>query len=101
MDDENLGELFWKNVDDCLEKYGVSKADFCRMIYEFQEKGVYRKSWNSLYNSVRHFSMYKNAPSNIWANTIKKAIRVIDTENDEYPIEYCDLFTKDFFKEDT
>ena len=97
--DDTLGKLFWENVDDCLKKYKMTKADFCRLIYDLQEKGVYRKSWNNLYHSLKHFVMNKNSPNNNLARIIKKAIIIIDTENEMCPVEYSDLITKDFFKE--
>ena len=99
MRDKTLGELFWDNVEDCLEKYKVSKADLSVIIYQSQDHSVYRKSADSLYASIRRFMCEKNSPTNAWANTIKNAIRVIDTDNKDCPVEFSDLLTDGFYKE--
>ena len=99
MRDKTLGELFWGNVEDCLEKYKVSKVDLSVIIYQFQDHSVYRKSADSLYASIRRFMCEKNSPNNAWANTIKNAIRVIDTDNKDCPVEFSDLLTDEFYKE--
>ena len=96
---KTLGELFWGNVEDCLEKYKVSKVDLSVIIYQSQDHSVYRKSADSLYASIRRFMCEKNSPNNAWANTIKNAIRVIDTDNKDCPVEFSDLLTDEFYKE--
>ena len=99
MRDKTFGELFWGNLDDCLEKYKVSKAELSVIIYQSQDHSVYRKSADSIYASIRRFVSEKNSPNNAWANTIKNAIRVIDTDNKDCPVEFSDLLTDEFYKE--
>ena len=99
MSDKTFGELFWGNVEDCLKKYKVTKADLSVIIYQSQDHSVYRKSADSFYSSIRRFTHEKNSPSNAWADTILNAIRIIDTDNKDYPVEYSDLVIKDFYKE--
>ena len=99
MRDKTFGELFWGNLDDCLEKYKVSKADLSEIIYQSQDHSVYRKSAYSIYASIRRLICEKNSPNNAWANTIKNAIRVIDTDNKDCPVEFSDLLTDGFYKE--
>lgn len=97
MPEKTIGQLFWGNVDDCLIKYKVSKVEFSTMIYRMQGDER-RKTADSIYNSVRASISRGTYPSNFWGDAVKKAIRVIDTDNLDTPVEFCDLFTDGFFK---
>lgn len=99
MSDKTVGQLFWGNVDDCLKKYEVSKADLSVIIYQSQDHSVSRKSADNIYSSIRRLIREKNSPNNIWANTILNAIRIVDTDNKDYPVEYSDLLTDGFYEE--
>lgn len=93
------GEIFWGNVTDCLEYYDYSKAKLARLMCKTTKFGVYRNNVGSVENSLSRFMRERTMPDNIWLMGIRDAIRVIDTENKDYPVEYSDLLTDGFYEE--
>lgn len=93
------GDIFWENVTDCLAKYEYSNKEFSRLMRRQTEFGVYRKNWRSVENSLNRFLREQTMPDNIWIMGVRDALRIIDTENKDYPVEYSDLFTDGFYEE--
>lgn len=96
---KTAGAIFWENVNDCLEYYDYNKAKLSRLMCNDTEFGTYRKNAGSVANSLGRFSIDNTVPDNTWLAGIRDAIRIIDTENDGYPVEYSDLFTEEFYRE--
>lgn len=93
------GEIFWENVRDCLEYYDYNKSELARIMCFSTDLGVHRKNSASIDNSLRRFSKENTMPDNIWLLGIRDALRIIDTDNKDYPVEFSDLLKEGFFKE--
>lgn len=92
-------EIFWHNVVDCLKKYSKTKLFLAQTIMKYTDFGKKRKSERSFVEQLRMFIRDKKSISDAWQVAIVEAIRIIDIDNFSTPVEFCDMYTIDFFKE--
>lgn len=92
-------EIFWHNVVDCLKKYHINKIQIAKTIYDFTDYGKLRKNHTGIYTNLSALIKSGRLPNNNWQVAIVEAIRIIDIDNFSTPVEFCDMYTIDFFKE--
>ena len=95
---KTAGDILWKNVNYCLDYYEYNKTRLAKLICISRELESDKKNVHKVAKSIGRFSKNNTIPDNTWLADIRDAIRVIDTENSEFPVEYRDLFTEEFFK---